>query len=55
MSAKPLSLLWAGLRCHGARDTRKAKLAGVYPNSCGEGIGRGHLFALRQLLARDGV
>jgi hypothetical protein len=25
-------------------------LAGVYPNACGEGVGRGHCFALRQLL-----
>ena len=28
-----------------------ALLAGVYPNARGEGIGRAHLFALRQLVA----
>ena len=31
-----------------------ASLAGVYPNALGEGIGRGHLWALR-LLARRGL
>ena len=27
-------------------------LSGVYPNQFGEGVGRGHLWALRQLLER---
>ena len=28
-------------------------LAGVYPNMHGEGVGRGHLWALRRLLERQ--
>lgn len=29
-----------------------ARLRGVYPNACAEGIGRGHVFALRRLTRR---
>jgi 8-oxo-dGTP pyrophosphatase MutT (NUDIX family) len=29
-----------------------ALLAGVYPNAAGQGVGRGHLYALRELLAQ---
>ena len=29
-----------------------ARLCGVYPNACAEGIGRGHVFALRHLTRR---
>ena len=48
-SSYPCALSTAdGLVEHG---TIKADcLTGVYPNVCGEGVGRGHCFALRQLL-----
>ena len=29
-----------------------ASLAGIYPNEAGQGIGRGHVFALLELAAR---
>ena len=34
----------------GELTVEASRLAGVYPNELGEGIGRGHLFALRQLV-----